>query len=160
MSHEASSTEMLAITIKKVCLWRREIDASPPALAAALQSLADAGIRLRAFMRYRHFRDKQRAVVEVHPHESENEDRCVSALRDAGFRISNISTLLIEGDDAPGVEYAIARIVAEQDLDVVFSVTQAVTGKWGALLGFVSAADAERAAQALLLLRIEIPTHT
>ena len=158
MSNAVKSVEARPITISKVHLWRREIGASPAALAATLQPLADAGIRLRAFMRYRHIRDEQRAVVEVCPHESEDEDRCASVMRAAGFKVSHIPTLLVEGDETPEVEYAIAKIVTEQGLNMVFCVTQTVNEKWVALAGFVSDADAEKAALALLPLKIEVPS--
>lgn len=156
MENRTKFTETLPIAIKKMHLWRREIDVRPASFAEALQPLADANIRLRAFMRYKHFRDGKRAVLEVCPHESEDENRCASIMHAAGFKVSNVPVLLIEGDEAPGVEYAIAKLVAEQDLDMVFCVTQNVNGKWGALMGFVSEADAEKAALALLLLKIEI----
>lgn len=157
MANGVKAVEARPITIKKVYLWRREIDASPAALAAALQPLADAGIRLRAFMRYRHFRNEHRAVVEVCPHESEDEDRCASVMRAAGLKVSSVPALLVEGAEAPGIEYAIATSVAEQGLNMMFCVTQTVGGTWGVLMGFVSDADAEKAALALLLSKIEIP---
>jgi hypothetical protein len=158
MTNEATSIEVRPITIKKVHLWRKEIDARPTALAAALQPFADAGIRLRVFMRYRHFRDEQRAVVEVCPHESEDQDRCASVMRAAGLKISNILTLLIEGEETLGVDYAIAKIVAEQDLNLVFCVSQTASGKQNTLIGFVSEADAEKAALALVRLNMEGPS--
>ena len=159
MNDVVKSIETRPVTIRKVHLWRRVIDARSASLAETLQPLGDAGVRLQTFMRYRHFRDEKRAVVEVCLHESENEDRCTSALRAAGFTITNSPVLLIEGDEAPGIEYAIAKVVAEQNLNVVFCVTQVINGKWGALLGFVSEEDAEKAALSLLLLKIEIPTQ-
>lgn len=157
MTNEATSIEVRPITIRKVHLWRKEIDARPTALAAALQPLADAGIRLRVCMRYRHFRDEQRAVVEVCPHESEDQDRCASVMRAVGLKISNIPTLLIQGDETLGVEYEIAKMVAKQDLNLVFCVSQTASGKRDTLIGFVSEADAEKAALALLQLKIEMP---
>ena len=83
MPNVVQSVKARPITIRKVRLWRKEIDASPSALAAVLQPLDDAGIRLRAFMRYRHFRDEHRAVVEVCPHESEDENHCASVMHAA-----------------------------------------------------------------------------
>lgn len=153
MSSVVQAVDARPVTIRKVRLWRKEIDAGPAALAAALQPLNEEGIRLRAFMRYRHFREEHRAVVEVCPHESEHEDRCASILRAAGFTISHIPTLLIGGEEAPRVEYAISKISAEQGLNIVFCVSQNVNGVWEALLGFVSDADADKAALSLLLLQ-------
>lgn len=157
MAGRVKSVEVRPITVKKIHLWRKEIDANPAALAAALQPLTNAGIRLPACMRYRHFCNEHRAVVEVYPHESEDEDRCASVMRAAGLKVSPIPALLVEGAEAPGIEYTIATSIAEQGLNMVFCVTQNVNGAWGALMGFVSDADAEKAALALLLLKVEIP---
>ena len=145
------------ITVQKVRLWRREIDATPDALAATLQPLADAGLRVRICMRYRHFRDEQRAVVEVCLDDSEDEQHCAAVLRHAGLTMSPLPTLLIEADNATGVVYAIAQTVAEKELNIVFCVTQTVNEVWTTLIGFVSDDDAERAALALLRMNISMP---
>jgi hypothetical protein len=141
------------MTIRKITLWRGEIDGSPAALAQALQPLADAGIRLQAFMRYRHFRDEKRGVIEVCPSTEEEENRCRTVMQDAGLKVSKVPALMIESDPAPGLEYRFAQIIAEQNLHLMFCVTQLFTDKWVALIGFESAMDAEKAASSLLLMK-------
>ncbi len=149
------------LTIKKITLWRGEIDGSPSTLARALQPLAEAGICLQAFMRYRHFRDEKRAVVEVCPSTAEEESRCRTVMQAAGLKVSKVPALVIEGDPVPGLEYRFAQLVGEQDLHLMFCVTQTFNDKWVALIGFESALDAEKAALSLQLMNAGISViHT
>ena len=157
MSDGTKLVEKQPITIKKIILWRGEIEGSPKALAHALQPLAEAGIRLQAFMRYRHFRDEKRAVVEVCPYTEEEENHCSAVMQGAGLKVSKVPALMIESDPVPGLEYSFARIVAEQTLHLIFCVTQTVSDKWVALIGFESDTDAEKAALSLLLMNVGIP---
>jgi len=46
--------------------------------------------------------------------------------------------------------------MAEQNLHLMFCVTQTVNGKWVALVGFESGADAERAASSLELTNVSV----
>ena len=160
MSNETKLAETRPITIKKITLWRGEIDANPSSLAKTLQPLAEAGIRLQAFMRYRHFRDEKRAVVEVCPYTEEEESRCHAVMRSAGLKVSKVPALMIESDPVPGLEYRFAQIVAEQNFHLIFCVTQTVNDTWVALMGFESDIDAEKAALTLLLMNVAVPlTH-
>jgi len=88
VSDETKLGEAQPLIIRKITLWRGEIDASSHALANALQPLAEAAIRLQVFMRYRHFRDEKRAVVEVCPYTEEEESRCHAVMSVAGLKIS------------------------------------------------------------------------
>jgi len=85
------------------------------------------------------------------------ESRCSAVMRAAGLKVSKVPALIIESDPVPGREYSFARIVAEQDLHLIFCVTQIVNDKWVAFIGFESAADAEKAAVSLLLMNDGVP---
>ncbi|MGE0821203.1 MAG: hypothetical protein AB7G75_10185 [Candidatus Binatia bacterium] len=158
MRTQTTAIETIPISIKKVTLWRREIDGNPEALQAALQPLADAGIRLQILMRYRHFRNEHLAVVEVGAHDAEDQDRAASVMQAAGLTVSTVPAVLIEGDEIIGVEYAITKMIAEQNLNLLFCVSHAMNGQWGALMGFTSDDDAEKAVTSLLQMKIHIPT--
>jgi len=85
------------------------------------------------------------------------ESRCSAVMRAAGLKVSKVPALIIESDPVPGREYSFAQIVAEQDLHLIFCVTQIVNDKWVAFIGFESAADAEKAAVSLLLMNDGVP---
>ncbi len=44
----------MPVTVKKVALWRKEIDNRPGMLASALQPLSEAGADLQVVMAYRY----------------------------------------------------------------------------------------------------------
>jgi hypothetical protein len=78
-------------------------------------------------------------------------------MRAAGLKVSTVPALVMEGDPVAGFEYRFAEIVAEQDLHIIFCVTQTVNDKWMALVGFESETDVEKAALSLLLLNTGVP---
>jgi hypothetical protein len=114
-------------------------------------------MRLQVFMRYRHFRDEKRAVIEVCPVTEEEKNRCSAVMRAGGLKISTVPALILEGEPVPGLEYRFAQIIAEQNLRLIFCVTQTLADKWVALIGFESDGDAEKAALSLLLMDLGIP---
>src|SRR3990172_2787954 len=57
----------MALTIRKVSLWRTEVDNRPGALAEVLAPLAAAKGDLQVLMGYRIPGQQQRAVVEIAP---------------------------------------------------------------------------------------------
>ena len=66
--------------------------------------------------------------------------------REAGLRPSETPTLLVHGDDRPGLGHAMARALADAGINVVFLVAQVIGRRYSAVFGFESAADADRAA--------------
>ena len=90
--------EVRPVTIRKITLWRGErgeIDGSPSALAKALQPLDEVGLRLQAFIRYRHFHDEKRAVIEVCPLTEEKKNRCSVMMFAEGLKISTVPALIL-----------------------------------------------------------------
>jgi hypothetical protein len=53
--------------------------------------------------------------------------------------------LLVEGDDKPGLGYAIAQAIAGAGINMTFFVAQVIGRKFSAVLGFDTEADAKAA---------------
>jgi hypothetical protein len=142
-----------SVKIKRITLWRREVDSRPEALAAVLEPFAVAGEDLRVFMRYRHPTDTAKAVIEVCPQFEESSKDAVAA---AELEASSVSALVIEGRQVPGFGYHLAKAIAELEARVMFLVAQAIDGKYTVTIGFEDEADAEKVALSLLLTKIDI----
>jgi hypothetical protein len=132
----------MAITVKKVVLWRRELDNRPGALAAVLEPLARAGADLQIAMGYRFSGNEARAAVELAPVEGK---KAAAAAQTAGLQPSGIPTLIVTGDNRPGLGYAISRSMADAGINMAFLVAQVLGRKYSAIFGFESQADADRA---------------
>jgi predicted amino acid-binding ACT domain protein len=59
---------------------------------------------------------------------------------------SSIPTLLVEGDDRPGLGFAIAQAMARAGVNLTFFVAQAMGRKFSAVFGFEREAHAKTAA--------------
>ena len=57
----------MAIMLKKITLWRKEVDNKPGALADTLALLAQARTDLEAVMGYRYPGDQGKVAIELHP---------------------------------------------------------------------------------------------
>ena len=57
----------MAISVKKITLWRREMDDRPGTLAQVLAPVARAGTSLRVVMAYRYPEPAGKAAVELAP---------------------------------------------------------------------------------------------
>jgi hypothetical protein len=133
----------MAVSVKRITLWRREVANRPGILAGTLAPLAEAGADLRVVMVYRFPGDESRGAVELAPVTGR---RSQAAARRAGLSNSGIPTLLVEGEDRPGTGVAIARAMAEAGINLAFLVAQVVGRRYSAVIGFDSETDARRAA--------------
>jgi hypothetical protein len=133
----------MAVSVKKISLWRSEVANRPGSLAGALAALAEAGADLRIVMAYRFPGDETRGAVELYPVTGK---RAQSAARSAGLSESGIPTLLVEGEDRPGIGSAISRAIAEAGINLAFFVAQVIGRRYSAVIGFDSEADAKKAA--------------
>ena len=133
----------MPVTVKKVALWRRELDNRPGALAAVLEPLARAGTDLQVAMGYRFPGNESRAAVEIAPVAGR---KATAAAQGAGLQPSGIPTLIVAGDNRPGLGSAFAQGMAEAGINMAFLVAQVVGRRYSAVFGFDSDADADRAA--------------
>lgn len=133
----------MAVTVRKITLWRKEVENRPGVLAGALGPLADAGTSLQVVMAYRYPGNETRAAIELYPVATK---KTMVAARAAGMSASTIPTLLVQGDDRPGLGYAIAQAIADAGINVGFLVTQVIGRKYSAVIGFDSEEDARNAA--------------
>ncbi len=144
----------MAITVKKVALWRGELKNRPGTLAGVLEPVAAAGANLRVAMGYGLPTDPERAVVELFPITGK---RATAAASAAGLAASTVPCLLVEGDDRPGLGARMARAVADQGVNLSFVLAESVGRKFSAVFGFASDADAEKASRALRVAAKPIP---
>jgi hypothetical protein len=129
----------MAISVKRISLWRREVEDRPGMLAQTLQPLANAGTNLQVIMAY-HIGGK--AAIEVFPVTG---NRAMNAARQSGLAESGPPALLVSGDNQPALGHSMARAIADQGINIHFLVAQVVGGRYSAVFGFGSDEDASRA---------------
>jgi hypothetical protein len=134
----------MAVKVRKITLWRGKIQNQPGALARVLEPLAAAGSDLQVLMGYREGEAHMDAVIELYPVSGR---RLSAAVEAAGLSPSSIPTLLVSGDNRPGLGHAIARALAETRINIAFLVAQVVGRKYSAVFGFESDAAAADAAK-------------
>ncbi len=132
----------MAVTVKKATLWRREVENRPGTLAGTLEPLASAGADLRVVMGYRFPGQESLAAIEVYPVAGK---KATAAAQAGGLSPSSIPSLIVEGDNRPGLAYAIARSLADAQINVSFAVAQVVGRRFAAVFGFETEGDAARA---------------
>jgi hypothetical protein len=133
----------MPVTVKSISLWRRELENQVGALANTLEPLTKAGGNLQVLMGYRYPGDGTKAAIEIYPIAGK---KVTAAASEAGLTASAIATLLVEGDNRPGLAFAIAQAIAGAQVNMTFFVAQAIGRKFTAVLGFETEADAKTAA--------------
>ncbi len=133
----------MAITVKRITLWRGEVPNRAGALADVLGPLSAAGANLQVVMGYRIPGQADRAVIEVAPVSGKKAPVAATA---AGLAASSIPTLLAVGDDKPGLGHAMSRAIADAGINMSFLVAQVIGKKVTAIVGLENEADAQRAA--------------
>ena len=135
----------MAVTVKRITLWRAEVDNRPGVLADALAPLARAGADLRLVMGYRFPQTPERSAIEVYPVSGK---RATAAAAEAGLAAAqDIPCLMIEGDNRPGLGAAIARGLADAGINIAFLMAQVIGRRYSAALGFADEAAATAAAR-------------
>jgi hypothetical protein len=132
----------MAITVKKSVLWRAEVDNRPGALASTLEPLAQAGADLQVVMAYR-YPGADKAAVELHPISGR---KPIAAAQTAGLARSSIPVLLVEGDNRPGLGYALAKAIGDAGVNMSFVMAQVISRRYSAVFGFENEADVAKAA--------------
>ena len=108
-------------------------------------------------MGYRIPGQKTRAVIEVAP---VGNRRVARAAEDGGLAPGGAPTLLVLGDNRPGLANRIARALAESGVSIAFLVAQVVGRRYSAVFGFENEADLDKAAdriRAAVTLRARLP---
>jgi hypothetical protein len=131
----------MAVTVKKIVLWRKEVENRPGALASGLASLARAGADLQVLMAYRYPGEESKAAIELYPVTAK---KSVAAAQEAGLSAASIPALLVEGDNKQGLGYAIAEAIAGAGIDMDFVVAQVIGRRFSAIFGFGSEEDATK----------------
>jgi hypothetical protein len=132
----------MALSVRKVTLWRRDLDNRPGALALVLEPLAAAGADLQVAMGYRIPGQESRAVVELAPVTGR---RASAAAEAAGLSPSPIPTVVVQGDDAPSIGVRQSRALGAAGVNIAFLIAQSLDGRYSAVFGFETQADADRA---------------
>jgi len=133
----------MAVTVKKIVLWRKEVENRTGILASALAPLANAGADIHVVMAYRFPGQESKAAIELNPVTGK---KSVAAAEEAGFSASAIPALLVEGDNRAGLGYATSQAIADAGINMDFIVAQVVGRKYSAVFGFESDVDATKCA--------------
>ena len=137
----------MALTVKVITLWRREIENRPGALAGVLHPLATTKADVQVLMAYRFPGDESRGAVELFPISGK---KAKSGASDAGLSPANdIPAVLVQGSNRAGLGYQTARAIAEAGINLAFFVAQVVGTKFSAVYGFDSVTDRDRAVKLL-----------
>ncbi len=133
----------MSLTVKKAVLWRKEVDNQVGTLAHTLEPLTKVGADLRVLMAYRYPGNEAKAMIELYPVAGK---KLAAAAEQAGLSASSIPTLLIEGDNKPGLAHKIAQAVADAGMNLTFLIAQVIGRRYAATIGFATDEDAKRAA--------------
>ena len=125
----------MPLTVKRITLWRREVENQPGVLATTLEPLAAAGADLRLVMGYRFPEETARAAIELFPISGK---KATAAAEAAGLTPFERPCLLVEGDDRPGFGAGLGRALADAGLNIVFLVAQVVGRRFSAVVGLES----------------------
>jgi len=132
----------MAVKVKRISLWRKELENKAGTLAGTLEPLAKAGADLEIVMGYRYPGEGTKAAVELYPIGGK---KTTQAAQSAGLTVATIPALVVAGDDRPGLGHAIALAMAEADINLDFLVAQVIGRKYSAVIGFENDADAIKA---------------
>jgi hypothetical protein len=135
----------VALTVRKIELWRVEVDNKPGTLSGVLGPLAEAGADLQVVMGY-HISGTEKSGVELFPVKGRGPNGKAKAV---GLTPSPQTVLHVEGDNRAGLGSDLAKAVAEAGVNISFLVAQTIAKKFSAVFGFASADDAKKAILAI-----------
>ena len=134
----------MAVTVKNITLWRRDLENRPGALATVLDPVASAGADLQVAMGYRIPGQEDRAVIELAPVQGR---KATTAAERAGLRPSDIPTLVVQGDNRAGLGHQLAQEMGNAGINLAFLVALVVGRRYSGVFGFESQEDARKAAE-------------
>jgi len=132
----------MAVKVKRITLWRKELENRTGTLAGTLEPLAKAGADLQILMGYRYPGEGTKAAVELYPIGNK---KATQAAQTTGLAAAGISAVLVEGDNRAGLGHGIAQAIAAAGVNLDFLVAQVIGRKYSAVIGFENDADAEKA---------------
>jgi hypothetical protein len=133
----------MPITVKSIVLWRKEIENQPGTLASTLKPFASEGADLQVVMGYCYPGNKTKAAIELYPVVGR---KLAAAAEGGGLKAAAIPTLLVQGDNKPGLGHIIAQAFADAKINLDFFVAQVIGRRYSAVIGFESNDDAKKAA--------------
>jgi len=132
----------MPVKVKRITLWRKELENKAGTLAGTLAPLARAGTDLQIVMGYRYPGETGKAAVELYPIGNK---KATQAAQEAGLTASTIAALLVEGHNRAGLGHSIAQAIAEAGVNLDFLVAQVRGREYSAVIGFENDADATKA---------------
>jgi predicted amino acid-binding ACT domain protein len=142
-SLEARKELVMALTVKEITLWRREIDNRPGMLAQALGPLAKAKTDVEVLMAYRFPGDESRGAVELFPISGK---KATAAAHAAGLTpADDIPAVLVTGSNRAGIGFETTTAIAENGINLAFVVAQVIGATFSAVYGFDNEADRRKA---------------
>ena len=132
----------MAVTVKEITLWRREIENQPGALARVLEPLARSAADVQVLMAYRYPGDETRGAVELFPVSGK---KATAAAQAAGLAPAGIPALLVEGSNRAGVGFETSNAIAQAGINLAFLVAHVIGSKFAAVYGFDSEVDRSKA---------------
>ena len=132
----------MPVKVKKITLWRKELENHAGTLSETLEPLAKAGADLQVVMGYCFPGERSRAAVELFPVASK---KITAAAQSAGLSSSGIPAVHVEGDNRAGLGHSITRALADAGVNLDFLVAHVVGRKFSAVFGFENDADAAKA---------------
>jgi hypothetical protein len=130
------------VTLKRILLWRKEVENRAGVLAEALEPFAKTKTDLQVVMGYRYPGAENKCAIEIYPVKG---DKLTASAQGAGLTASSIPTLLVEGDNKAGLGHAITKAIADAGVNLSFLVAQVIGRRYSAVIGFENEADAEKA---------------
>ena len=133
----------MAMTVKEITLWRREIDNRPGMLAQVLGPLAKAKADVEVLMAYRFPGDESRGAVELFPISGK---KASAAAQAAGLTAATeIPAVLVTGTNRAGIGSETTTAIADAGINLAFVVAQVIGSKFSAVYGFDNDADRRKA---------------
>jgi len=132
----------MAVTVKEITLWRREIENAPGMLARVLAPLAGSGADLQVLMAYRYPGSETKGAVELFPITGK---KATAAAEAAGLAPAGIPALVVEGSNRPGIGFETTKTIADAGINLAFLVAQVIGSKYSAVYGFDNEADRRKA---------------
>jgi predicted amino acid-binding ACT domain protein len=130
----------MTVRIRKVTLWRTELEDRPGALADLLEPLAQAGADLQIVLAHR--LPGTQARVEIAPVSTR---RVAAAAQKTTLTPARGRALHVLGQNRPGLGNRIARALAESRVNIAGLAAQVAGPRYSAVFEFDSEADLDKA---------------